>query len=229
LDEPRTRNWLDVETPRLDWQRYAKWDEVLYSLCRPLPAHADRALVYAKVYLIGRSYQTGIERWAKAERQDQKPMDAVAESLLRAAPAVDPAIERLRVLSAQLQDIPNRAALDEICAAHATVLRVLKPVMRKESVQRSFVAKYLHFHAPVVPIYDNLAQNAIRDKRLWEAWSVVPTKRLGRPAAENVDAVYWTYCRRLLDLAEAWRVAGVQVEPTARRLDTYLLWGSWDA
>ncbi|MEW5826372.1 MAG: hypothetical protein AB1778_06020, partial [Candidatus Bipolaricaulota bacterium] len=37
-------------------------DEALYDLCRRHPDHADQAGVNAKLWIIGRTYATGIER-----------------------------------------------------------------------------------------------------------------------------------------------------------------------
>jgi len=78
---------------------------------------------------------------------------------------------------------------------------------------RSFVSKYLHFHNPIVPIYDSYAWDRIRmlipnDARL----DFLPNE--GDPAYRRFLERYWSLHREL-------RRAGRK--PTARRIDSYLL------
>jgi len=145
--------WPNINKFMAFWKRYEVWDSTLYRLCRDFADHQDKAGVYAKVYLIGRSYQTGIERHAEDKSRQRKPLNVVADALHTNRRTVDLAIAKLRVLG----EGPTSANLQDICEMHMRVLRVVKRVTRQNSNPWSFVSTYLHFHAPVVPIYDNVA------------------------------------------------------------------------
>ncbi len=50
-----------------EYQReWSTLDAALYRLCREHPGHASSAGVFAEVFIIGRTYQTGIERQVKS-------------------------------------------------------------------------------------------------------------------------------------------------------------------
>lgn len=226
-DMGQLRTWADVEG-RIDiWSRYAVWDEVLYELCRRYPRHHDVAGVAAKVFLIGRSYATGIERRAKSP-QGGKGMDAVVDVLVSEAADLDASIERLRILSKRRAAVPDIDVLEPITRTHQQLTKLLRRITRGQS-PRSFAAKYLHFHAPIVPIYDAIAQSTITRRELWQHWTARPSAGRLTSAPNGVDDRYWGFCQRLLRLADAWRQHGVATAPTARNLDIYLLAGKWDS
>lgn len=79
---------------------------------------------------------------------------------------------------------------------------------------RSFAAKYLHFHCPLVPIHDSYAAAALIRQVRWDT-AAVPFER-----PPEGDAEYWDFCLRFYRLYAACREAGVRV--IVKRLDTYL-------
>lgn len=140
----------DLWTPLNEW---------LYELCRTYPGHNRNAVVAAKVLLIGRSYAAAVERGVRNEPGTIRDTTEfyrkrIATPIRRSG--VDAQITKLRALksiSAENAEI--------VLAVHSRLTDVIASSigMRK----RSFVSKYLHFHAPdVVPIYDSLADVALR-------------------------------------------------------------------
>jgi hypothetical protein len=49
-----------------------------------------------------------------------------------------------------------------IVQSHWRLLQIVKKITRRTHTPRSFVSKYLHFHNPAVPIYDMVADTALR-------------------------------------------------------------------
>lgn len=217
-----TRETGDVAAALAAWKRYALWDATLHDLFERFPLHDDAAQVAAKVFLLGRSYATGIERHVRQTRT-AKGMDVVVDALLGAGEAVDDLIRPLR----HSDEVPARESMPEIARAHYKLTRILARVTRG-TTPRSFAAKYLHFHASGVPIYDSIAQSTITSKDLWRYWIGRPTVGSLDVPPRGVDEAYWAYCQRLILLAEAWREQGVDSLPTARNLDIYLLAGRWN-
>jgi hypothetical protein len=50
--------------------------------------------------------------------------------------------------------------LTQIISIHVGLLATVQSALRKGQTPRSFVSKYLHFHNPVVPIFDSVAASA---------------------------------------------------------------------
>jgi hypothetical protein len=79
---------------------------------------------------------------------------------------------------------------------------------------RSFAAKYLHFHQPLVPIYDSYTLARLTKLVRWDAQQIP----FAQPS--DADADYWQFCVRFLRFFEACRQAGLSV--SVKNLDTYL-------
>jgi hypothetical protein len=213
-------DWHDAAQYFEQWKRYKLWDDTLYGLCSKHPQHSDVTHVAAKVYLIARSYQAGIERHAKDPTpRGRKGLDVVIDTLHDNHKQVDQVLSPLRKKS----KVPTPGALPGICEAHFLLTSILKPVTPR-GVVRSFVSKYMHFHAPIVPIYDSIASQVIKS-RAWRPWISRPIP----PAPSNqIDPEYWRFCNRLLQMVRSWREEEVEWPPTSRNLDIYLLgWGNW--
>lgn len=211
-------DWHDVKVHLDNWQRYSIWDRTLYDLCQRHFHHEDKAAVVAKVFLIGRSYQTGLERHIRAVGSAQKGLDQVADLFKEHSHAID---QHLRALKNFGDVPPSTEILPAICLAHFDLMSLAK-TLTKAGSPRSFASKYLHFHAPVVPIYDSIASRVI-GSRAWKPWTggCAP-----EPKTTRIDQTYWTFCHRIVRMAESWRADGVSFSPTSRNLDSYLLgWG----
>jgi hypothetical protein len=105
--------------------------------------------------------------------------------------------------------------LTKIVAAHGKFCKLVSRVAHRGRVMVSFASKYLHFHAPIVPMYDRLAYG--------QAWRMRSRERMNafsRPKSGNVD--YYLYCscfwQIYSDLSDA--VGSVRV----RSAESYLLW-----
>jgi hypothetical protein len=127
-------------------------DAALYRLCKDHPGHDSRPSVYAKVFIIGRSYSSGIERLVPKTKEQPSGMTHVAERLIAHGRSMDRLFEQLRLISPPM----TAAAWEQTVASHGQFVNMLKPITAEHS-PRSFASKYLHFHCPIVPIYDSKA------------------------------------------------------------------------
>jgi len=135
---------------RLNWKAR---DDALRGLCRKFPDHQRRDGVNAKLWIISRSYATGIERRIKSAGTQGSSMETLADHFWRRRTSVDNIIKSLRGVREPLT--PSK--LEQIANAHGKLLRVVRKVLRrKRQSPRSFVSKYLHFHNPAVPIFDSV-------------------------------------------------------------------------
>jgi hypothetical protein len=183
-------------------------NDVLYGMCRDWPTHEDRGQVWAKVWIIGRSYASGLERHAN------DGLGMVVDRLFRNRRSLDRLTSELRELDAEVT-FPSIAKAARV---HGYLLNKLLPHMREGNRPRSFVAKYLHFHAPCIPIYDSVVSGRISSRK-WYPWKRQWTSDFPPPPA--ADKEYWAYCVRLAHMADDWRAEGMM--PDARMLDYYLL------
>src|SRR5688500_19734877 len=77
-------------------------DEALYRLCRENPDHARRSSVCAKLWIIGRTYATGIERKVATTGSQGSSMWQVAKHFLSHAEKIDGLFAELRGVAEQL-------------------------------------------------------------------------------------------------------------------------------
>lgn len=201
-------NWPRYTLYLQDYERCSrKLNAVLYKMCEDMPTHTDEGAIWAKVWIIGRSYASGIERHAA------DGLDPIVGALRTSARWLDPSLVRLR----KHEPIPTHERLPGIAQLHGRLTETIGKHTRKGSQVRSFVSKYLHFHAPVVPIYDSVVSMQIR-ARDWYPWS--PSWSSKHPTPSGTDDVYWRHCVRIAKIVDDWNREGL--EPTARNIDTYV-------
>jgi hypothetical protein len=132
----------------------AGWESVdseLYELCRRRPSHHDFADVHTKVAIIGLVYEAGLARSWRGERD---PESEIAHVLMDQASVIESGLQRLK-------DRPfDRQTADEIVELHGRIARAISHE-NEDKFLTSFVSKYLHFHCPIVPIYDSRTHGAI--------------------------------------------------------------------
>lgn len=192
------RNWDAVET-------------ALYGLCRRYPNHKSRAGINAKLWIIVRAYATGIERKIKSQGVQGSSMTQLGDHFWRNRRRVDAVLRGLRSVKEPL----TTGKLTKILAAHARLVRLIKPVLRKRQTPRSFVSKYLHFHNSAVPICDSVAARAVRGcyRRMKRGTSVeIPA---------GADPQYADFLLRFWQLYQDARASRVKV--SVKLLDHYLL------
>jgi hypothetical protein len=92
----------------------------------------------------------------------------------------------------------DRTAVTEIIGLHGRVTRDLRP-HTGEVLLQSFVSKYLHFHCPLVPIYDSRATASIGKLLTWQrAYDV--RKEIGKPTGWLIN--YYNFATAFLALTE---------------------------
>ena len=143
---------------RVEYDRLWRYvDDELYALCAKYPEHGSLGHVAAKVTLIGRSYASGIERQMTAGDDGSQGLVKLVEWMHAHGDAIDRLLVRLRPYAEPLTAEYVALAAD----VHLRMLELLQPAVAPSRTPRSFVSKYLHFHAPLTPIYDSIAWTAI--------------------------------------------------------------------
>jgi hypothetical protein len=139
--------------------------DTLRSLCRQQPRHTARNVVAAKVWIIGRTYATQIERRVESSGGQGSSLDQVVTLIHKNADAIDKWIDRIPERDeATLDD----GAISDCIHAHGGLVSLLKKIT-KEKAPRSFASKYLHFHRPAMPIYDSVASQVLSKLVRWRA------------------------------------------------------------
>jgi hypothetical protein len=195
-----------IEEYQEGWQPV---DSELYDLCRRRPSQRDFADVFTKVAIISAVYSAGLDRtW----RGSGDPVVETARCLISQAELLDRALNKLR--NRHL----DRTSLVEIVALHGSVTRALS-FPAGNIWLTSPVSKYLHFHCPIVPIYDGRADNHIR--RFVDR---TDTYRLQALLAEPDDWAkpYFKFARAFLVLYEQIYTE-TSLRPTVKEVD-HLLW-----
>lgn len=216
------KEWLPTAEHRALASRNDALNGVLYRMCKEHPHHRDKNAIRAKVVIIGRAYAAGLERHVHG-------IPVVTDALHASKSWLDPALDRLR----QWDDdpVPSVDRINMLASVHGRLQRAIGQITRNGNNVRSFASKYLHFHAPVVPIFDQFAAAALTD---WYRWPPRATTRhdesyrdLVRVASKipvGADDTYWRHLVRTAFVVQEWESTRHDT-PTARAIDTYAL--SW--
>ena len=190
----------------------ASWksvDNELYDLCRRRPGHDDFADVYTKVAIIGRVYEAGVARAWRGEGDPESEVTRVV-------------IEQADLIRNGLQSLENRS-FDQQTAARIIELHghIARAISHRTAgvFFASFVSKYLHFHSPVVPIYDSNAQAAIGQL---VDWKLVGPIREALATLPEWARAYRNFVAAFVALYQR-AYAETQLKPTVKELD-HLLW-----
>jgi hypothetical protein len=167
--------------------------------------------VNAKLWIIGRTYATGIERQIRTKGTQGSSMTQLADHIWRHHRQVDACLHPLRRINEHL-DIEK---IQLILTVHGRLLAVIQPILRNKNSPRSFVSKYLHFHCPAVPIYDNIAVSALRKLCPWGK----SLQALGFP--KDADQEYGRHVLRFWRLYQDMLLRERQV--SVKLLDEFLL------
>jgi hypothetical protein len=178
-------------------------DSTLYDLCAKHPGHTDRREVHAKFCIVNRTYAAGLERSIGVGG-----LSSVVDHVLNNRDRMGKIIRHVRALKGPL----NPDKLEIILRAHAQLDSLMSEITQKGHSVRSFASKYLHFHNPLVPIYDALAWASLRE--------LAP--RAPKVLPKNGDRTFRRFLERFWSLHRELRRAGRK--PTARRIDSYLLY-----
>lgn len=191
------------------------WDlgnGVLYSLCQEYPGHEKADEIIAKVWLIGRSYATAIERGKnKGKNEDEKDNRSsdefyeqdVVNKIKNSEFRIDEGLIEVNSISGGV-------------VVHKQLMDTFQDINGQN--MRSLASKYLHFHKPdIFYIYDSRAVNAIH--------KVTPDKSKIALINVNVfDSEYREFCSRCEWLQGYIKVKfGHREKLTPRQLDKLLL------
>jgi hypothetical protein len=103
-----------------------------------------------------------------------------------------------------------------IVSVHGRFVELLTHITRRNQSPRSFVSKYLHFHHPVVPIFDSVTSGILPSLVPWaNALEVFKMP-------DDADKEYGWHVMRLYALYRCF--ANAHVPLTVKYLDYYLLW-----
>ncbi|HEV3263220.1 MAG TPA: hypothetical protein VG013_40670, partial [Gemmataceae bacterium] len=130
----------------------ARTDELLYDLCRDHSEHGEQDWVHTKVLLIGRGFASGIERQIPAQEGAGTSIWEVSKLLHKHHHDVDRMMTRLAGINDPL-DCLGAKGLQTIVTEHEKLCQLLLKITKKKRA-RSFASKYLHFHCPLVPMFD---------------------------------------------------------------------------
>lgn len=205
-----------------DWNAtWAAYDEPLRAACDKYPRHDRLDGVIAKVGLVQRAYEAGLERHVR--RRAENAIVVVARALHQARHRIDPEVRYLRRVVGNGKQF-DAARLAATLTVHASVLKVIQKKTRGGNAPRSFVSKYLHFHCAGVPIFDERARKMM-GHREWYGWREtsrrVDVRALDVPRA--ADPQYARYLQQFLAMWNDARESGIR--PNVRSLDAYLV--SW--
>jgi hypothetical protein len=185
-------------------------DTTLRDICIRYPGHSDRRVVVAKLGIIGRTYAAGLERGVRRSGSQGGALFTVADHVYRNHARIDKIVGRVTAQEGPL----DQASLEVVLRAHGQLDRLITEVRINGHSARSFASKYLHFHNPIVPIYDSYAWKKLR--------KLVPSKPELEILPKAGDPNYRQFLQRFWSLHRALRRAGRK--PTARRIDSYLLY-----
>ena len=204
---PRSMS-LSVRFVQSALKRQSAWDlgnQTLYDLCRKHPDHRSVDVIVAKMWLIGRSYASSIERRRDSHsvKGDDFYLDTVGPRIKRAG--IDKWFDAVREL--------RRPDPSVVVPVHKRLTDVFCEISGLE--MRSLASKYLHFHFPrAVYIYDERAGRAIR--------LMNPRLRMKTSAYDRYDRAYARFvqgCATAHDEIE--QLLGRTVTP--REVDNVLL------
>lgn len=199
-------------------------DRLIYDFCSRNKAHTDRAAAYSMVLLIDRTYATQLARTARCNAEHI--YESITDAFVSQRDELSGIIAESRNLGTSFRD----AHIEVVITQHARLRSVLhqSATALGDRDLDSFASKYLHFHAPTVPILDSRTEQRATDLCHLNAGPAEESRRLrGRPVVlrdgRYVCFVYRWWC--LLNQARSQRLLPStkwpQI-PDTKFLDVYL-------
>jgi hypothetical protein len=209
-------DWPQYEMAWKDYSgKWAAFNATLYEMCEKNLRHDDLGNAIRKVGIISRAYATGLERHT-SENNKESNIIGVARTFTRLARSIDSDFRELNKMSTMNNGL-SPELLERTMRMHGMLVSSIANLARDANSLRSFVSKYMHFHCPLVPLYDSRANSVLTN------WYPLRTKRNYRIAFNrDFDELYYRFCNRFLLYWDDALNAGLTV--SVRRLDHYLLW-----
>ena len=209
------RFWAGYED---SWARYQHawrvYNEVLYEMCTARPGHGSLGDVVAKVGIVARAYAAGLERHGDPEGPGA--IVGVATLLHQHSVEVDALIAEIRRV-AGIGDKFNAEIGSAVVALHGRFEAIVRDATNNGHSVRSWSSKYLHFHAPGVPLYDSRARGVVKAR-----YDLRRVRNQHFPCPDEGDYEYSKFVNAFLSLWVEASELGLPV--TMRRLDQFLLW-----
>ena len=186
--------------------------QTLERLCEEHPHHRSEKAIGAKVRIISRTFAAQIERKIRSDGSPGSSLRQLVSHFLVHGVDIDKWIKKIPNGSNHRMDAKAVPAILDVQSRLVNLLREI--TTNGEQSPRSFVSKYLHFHRPLVPIYDSVASSALKKLVPWQ--KCFDDGSVDPPGDEK----YRRYVMRLWQLNGQAIKAGV--DPTVRELDRYL-------
>lgn len=193
---------------------WSTYNQVLYDMCERLSGHGSLADVVAKVGIVARAYAAGLER--HGDPDGPGAIVGVATVLHQRAEEVDDLIARLRRVAASGDQLDDDSAM-QVVALHGEFEAIVREVTNDGHSVRSWSSKYLHFHAPGVPIYDSRARGVVKGR-----YDLRRVRNQHITCPPTGDYAYAQFVNGFLSLWSEAVERGLPV--SVRRLDQFLLW-----
>ncbi len=205
-------SWKDYKGSCADYKKnYELLNQILYDLCKKHPNHRDMAAINAKLWIIGRSTASGIERMIKSKGVQGSSLGQLGDHIYKNQRTVESIFRQLAAITEPLT--PEKLKI--IITEHGRFVDLLAQKLRKNQSPRSFASKYMHFHCPAVPIYDSYASRELFSYRWNDRYEIFE-----RPA--GADETYYYFIIYFWQLYQNFKKSVKTVN--VRLLDCYLLW-----
>ena len=207
--------WASYEDSWTYYQRaWRVYNEVLYEMCAARPGHGSLGDVVAKVGIVARAYAAGLERHGDPEGPGA--IVGVATLLHQHSDEVDTLIAELRRVAGTGDEF-NAEIGSAVVAMHGKFEAIVRDATNNGHSVRSWSSKYLHFHAPGVPLYDSRARGVVKAR-----YDLRRVRNQHFPSPDEGDYKYSQFVNAFLSLWVEASELGLPV--TVRRLDQFLLW-----
>ncbi len=170
-------------------EEYSKLDfgyKVLRDLCSNNLKHTEPGKIYAKIWIIGRSYAAPIDRRKNKTKDNNNKfyIERVVPTIQNSGDYLDLQIEKL----CKYENL-NEENIKEALDLHKYLTDVFNTLTGLN--MRSLASKYLHFHCPkMFFIYDSIANREIKEL----------VKKVKSIKYTNFDPEYVDFCYRSLAL-----------------------------
>lgn len=193
-----------------------KGNNILYNMCKTYPYHKNTDEIIAKIWLIGRSYAAAIERRRNKKHSNDSFYIWAANEIKRFG--FDEKIQRIPINTHKL-DIENFKLIYE---THSYITQKFYDITKLK--KRSLASKYIHFHRPIVPIYDSRAERSIREVfNTYEFLEELPDKMIfGSQEVLNNNREYLKFIKKIFRL-QRFLLENNCKYYTARDIDKYLV------
>lgn len=196
-------------------EHWSYLDSVLLDIYHKDSYPTKREVMASKITLLARVYGAGIDRHWKKKKGEFIP-DLITEYFYKNRHKIDSFVKRITSIGNQLTE--NNLAT--IITIHSKFDSLLREETRKNKKTddnnslRSFVSKYLHFHNPIVPIYDSRSKNALNHLCI--------TADISFNECKDVDQEYAKHCRLFYKVFSEIRKKDKKA--TVKEVDNFLLY-----